>query len=564
MWEKRYENRRLKAVAFCVLLAVSTMLPSTDALKTKSRSKSSSSSSSSGRVSKPSSTSYSNPGSLSYSNYQSKPAPKPAPKPSAPVDTSNQRNIGWNVNNQAKPAGSVAQPAVNKPPPYPVQSNAAKPPYPVQSNAGKPPYPVQQHSNTHQTHAAPGGPPPPYSHGPPPPYSAANNPNMNSRFNEPPPMYSPGNQGFRPGQPGFGQPGSYGQPGFGQPGSFGQPMGGYGGAGGYHPQGAGFGAPHGTFQGGGYAPPVNYAPQPSFPIAAIPVGAYKPQSSGLGVGGIAAGIGTGLLAGAAGSALYNALRPEDRGRYREGPGGGGVTIINNVPAAAGAAPVEGAAPAMAAVPVQTSPGVAAAAPAPNSPPASGAADGSSNVPLAPMPGSSDNANPNAPNVPVQTDPMETTTVDPNAKQYIPPPGQYYPATGQYVPPGEYDPATGIFTPGRYIAETNIFQSGLYDPLSQMFTPGRYDTTGQFIADPDNPPLSLAPNSGAAPAAQPETVTPAVASQFKTTSGANMPPISNLLVALDAFECKKFGALNYAPREESHMIAPLQKGRPFPP
>ncbi|EAU77418.2 AGAP009320-PA [Anopheles gambiae str. PEST] len=436
MWEKRYENRRLKAVAFCVLLAVSTMLPSTDALKTKSRSKSSSSSSSSGRVSKPSSTSYSNPGSLSYSNYQSKPAPKPAPKPSAPVDTSNQRNIGWNVNNQAKPAGSVAQPAVNKPPPYPVQSNAAKPPYPVQSNAGKPPYPVQQHSNTHQTHAAPGGPPPPYSHGPPPP--------------------------------------------------FGQPMGGYGGAGGYHPQGAGFGAPHGTFQGGGYAPPVNYAPQPSFPIAAIPVGAYKPQSSGLGVGGIAAGIGTGLLAGAAGSALYNALRPEDP-----------------------------------------------AAPVPNSPPASGAADGSSNVPLAPMPGSSDNANPNAPNVPVQTDPMETTTVDPNAKQYIPPPGQYYPATGQYVPPGEYDPATGIFTPGRYIAETNIFQSGLYDPLSQMFTPGRYDATGQFIADPDNPPLSLAPNSGAAPAAQPETVTPAVASQFKTTSGANMPPISNLLVALGA-------------------------------
>uniref|UniRef100_A0A182P9H7 Uncharacterized protein n=1 Tax=Anopheles epiroticus TaxID=199890 RepID=A0A182P9H7_9DIPT len=513
MWERGYENRRLKAFAFCVLLVVSSLLPASDALKTKSRSKSSSSSSSSGRVSKPSSTSYSNPGSLSYSNYQSKPAPKPAPKPSAPIDTSNQRNIGWNVNNQAKPAGSVSQSAVNKPPPYPVQSNA-----------GKPPYPVQQHSNTHQTHAAPGAPPPPYSHGPPPPYSAVNNPNMNTRFNnEPPPMYSPGNQGFRPGQPGFGQPGHYGQPGFGQP------MGGYGGAGGYHPPAGGFGAPHGTFQGGGYAPPVNYAPAPSFPIAAIPVGAYKPQSSGIGVGGIAAGIGTGLLAGAAGSALYNALRPEDRGRYREG-GNGGVTIINNVPAAAGATPVEGSAPAgavMAPGPAIQTAGVAAV---PNSSPGATGTDGSSSVPLAPLPGSSDNANQNAPNVPVQTGPLETTTVDPNAKQYIPPPGQYYPATGQYVPPGEYDPATGIFTPGRYIPDTNTFQSGLYDPLSQMFTPGRYDASGQFIADPANPPLSLAPNNNAP--SQLETVTPATASQFKTTAGAKMPSIS-LLTMLGA-------------------------------
>ena len=54
----------------------------------------------------------------------------------------------------------------------------------------------------------------------------------------------------------------------------------------YLPAG-GFAAPHGNFQGGGVAPPVNYAPAPSFPIAAIPVGAYKPQSSGIGVGGIA-------------------------------------------------------------------------------------------------------------------------------------------------------------------------------------------------------------------------------------------------------------------------------------
>ncbi|XP_053664841.1 collagen alpha-1(X) chain-like [Anopheles marshallii] len=499
MRERGIESRRLKVLAFCLLLGVSCLVPKVEAVKTKSRSKSSSSSSSSGRVSKPSSTSYSNPGSLSYNNYQAKPAPaKPAPKPSAPVDTSNQRNIGWNVNNQAKPAGSVAQPAVNKPP------------YPVQSNAAKPPYPVQATHNTHQTHSAPGAPPPPYSHGPPPPYSAVNNPNMNSRFNEQPPMYSPGNQGFRPGQPGFGQPGSYGQPG-----GFGQPMGGY------HPPATGFGAPHGTFQGGGFAPPVNYAPAPSFPVAAIPVGAYKPQSSGIGVGGIAAGIGTGLLAGAAGSALYNALRPEDRGRYREN----GVTIINNHAPAAPATPAagttlaEGAAPA----PVQAS-GVAAV---PNAPPASGT-NGQSAVPLAPMSGAADNSNPMS-QAPVQTAPAETTTVDPNAKQYIPPPGQYYPATGQYVPPGEYDPTTGIFTPGRYIPETNIFQSGLYDPLSQMFTPGRYDANGQFIPDAEHPPLSLAPNNSAV---QPETVTPVAASQYKTTSGATMQTIS-LLTALGA-------------------------------
>uniref|UniRef100_A0A182IM37 Uncharacterized protein n=1 Tax=Anopheles atroparvus TaxID=41427 RepID=A0A182IM37_ANOAO len=95
-----YENRRLKVLAICLMLSVSTLLPTADALKMKSRSKTSSSSSSSGRVSKPSSSSsssssYSNPGSLSYgSSYQQ----KPAPKPSAPVDpgTSGQRNIGWN------------------------------------------------------------------------------------------------------------------------------------------------------------------------------------------------------------------------------------------------------------------------------------------------------------------------------------------------------------------------------------------------------------------------------------------------------------------------------------
>uniref|UniRef100_A0A182JH89 Uncharacterized protein n=1 Tax=Anopheles atroparvus TaxID=41427 RepID=A0A182JH89_ANOAO len=136
-------------------------------------------------------------------------------------------------------------------------------------------------------------------------------------------------------------------------------------------------------------------------------------------------------------------------------------------------------------------------------------------------------------------PVETTTVDPKAKQYIPPPGQYYPSTGQYVPPGEYDPATGIFTPGRYIPDTNIFQSGQYDPLTQWFSPGKYEANGQFIPDPNNPPLSLAANAepGAAAPPQPETVTPAIASQLKTngqaTSDATMKTVSLLtsLVAL---------------------------------
>ncbi|XP_050101411.1 collagen alpha-1(I) chain-like [Anopheles aquasalis] len=564
-----YENRRLKVLAICVMLSVSTLLPTADGLKSsKSRSKSSSSSSSSGRVSKPS-TSYSNPGSLSYSNYQA----KPAPKPSAPVDTSSsQRNIGWNVNNQqSKPAVQQTASVANKPPPYPVQASAPK----------NPPYPVQQMHNTHQTHGAP---PPAYSPGAPPPYSAVNNPNVNTRF-EPPPMYSAGNQGFKPGQPGFGQPGHFGQPGaggFGQPGAggfgqpaaggFGQPAaggfghhGGYGGqpaggfgqpaggfpaggygGGGYHAPVGGFGAPHGTFQGGGMAPPVNYAPAPSFPIAAIPMGAYKPQSSGIGVGGIAAGIGTGLLAGAAGSALYNALRPEDRVQYRDR-----VTIINNAPPPAaavdGGAAAAPAAPAAAPVaPVAP----AAGPPAPGAPAAPAPVDGQGSVPLAPFP-SADNANaasspavaavPDAPVILNQnataeqatngTDsgtplaPLpegapngtETTTVNPMAKQYFPPPGQYYPATGQYVPPGEYDPATGVFTPGRYIPDTNIFQSGQYDPLTQMFIPGRYEANGQFVPDPNHPPLSLAPD-GATPA--PETVTPAAASQLQTPTAVS--------------------------------------------
>lgn len=99
---------------------------------------------------------------------------------------------------------------------------------------------------------------------------------------------------------------------------------------------------------------------------------------------------------------------------------------------------------------------------------------------------------------------ETSTAPvPTGKQYFPPPGQYYPATGQYVPPGEYDPATGVFTPGRYIPDTNIFQQGQYDPLTQIFTPGLYDAaSGQFVPDPNNGPVNL----GAVAAAQDAPVT----------------------------------------------------------
>uniref|UniRef100_A0A182PAR5 Uncharacterized protein n=1 Tax=Anopheles epiroticus TaxID=199890 RepID=A0A182PAR5_9DIPT len=149
--------------------------------------------------------------------------------------------------------------------------------------------------------------------------------------------------------------------------------------------------------------------------------------------------------------------------------------------------------------------------------------------------------------PVAGAPVETTTVNPNAKQYIPPPGQYYPATGQYVPPGEYDPATGIFTPGRYIPDTSIFQSGQYDPLTQMFTPGRYEANGQFVPDPNHPPLSLAPPNDGSTAGQTAAVTPAAAAvqsaqsepvatpavaSLKTTSGGSMKTVS-LLTALGA-------------------------------
>lgn len=498
----RIDKNKLKVVTFCVLLCLSNFLPVLEAKKTsKSRGKSSSSGVSTGRVSKPSQTvpsTYSNPGSLSYNNYQQK------PKASAPVDSSaNSRPIGWNVNNN--------QPA--KAPPYPVQSAAKPPPYPVQGSAGaKPPYPVQQSHNVHQTHAAP---PPPYAvnpqHGPPPPYSAVNNPNVHSPFNQPPPAYSPGNQGFRPGQTGsFGQPGGYNQPGgFGQPGGYNQP-GGFGhqpsyggfpsGGTGYHAPAGGYGGlPHGGLQGGGVAPAVNYAPAPSFPITAIPVGAYKPPKSGIGLGGVAAGVGTGLLAGAAGAAIYNALKPEDRVIYRDR-----VTVINANPET----------PAVAAVPG------APAAPA-------AAAPGSPMAPAAVAPIAGDTANPPSsatevkdggvaavPNTPIimnsnsttdnQNNSTETSSDTPLAqpsdtaapavptgKQYYPPPGQYYPATGQYVPPGEYDPATGVFTPGRYIPDTNIFQQGQYDPLSQIFTPGSIDaTSGQFVPDPNNGPINL--------------------------------------------------------------------------
>lgn len=596
----RIDKNKLKVVTFCVLLCVSNFLPALEAKKTsKSRGKSSSSSVSTGRVAKPSQTvpqSYSNPGSLSYgSSYQQ----KPKPVPSAPVDTSaNSRPIGWNVNqNQAgKPAvAAPPYPVQNAAkPPYPVQSAAKPPPYPVQG-AAKPAYPIQQTHNTHQTHGAP---PPPYNvnsqHGGPPPYSAINNPNAHSPFNQPPPVYSPGNQGFKPGQPGgfgqpgFGQPGSYGghqQSGFGghapapggfgghAPGSYGQPGGyhppsPYGGfpSGGhnYHAPASGFssGLPHGGLSGGGVAPPVNYAPAPSFPITAIPAGAYRPQSSGIGIGGIAAGVGTGLLAGAAGAAIYNALKPEDRVIYRDR-----VTVINANPGD-GEASVAGVAPAAAAgVAPAAAAGVAVAAAGPA--PAAAAPAGAAPAPVAPVvdgiipqqaPAMSEGGAPGVPNTPIimnnnetsveQSTPAngtETSTTSSETplapidgstpappttgKQYYPPPGQYYPATGQYVPPGEYDFATGVFTPGRYIPDTNIFQQGQYDPLTQIFTPGTYDlANGTFVPDPNNGPINL----GAPLAQEAAAVTSQPLSQAPediTVGAGSVCGVSSLLVAL---------------------------------
>lgn len=536
----RIDKNKLKVVTICVLLCVSNFLPALEAKKTsKSRSKSSSSSVSTGRVAKPSQTvpsSYSNPGSLSYgSSYQQ----KPKPNPSAPVD--NSRPIGWNVNqNQAaKPAYPVqgaakpaypVQPAAN--PSYPVQAKpaypvqgAANPPYPVQG-AAKPAYPVQQYHNTHQ--APP--PPPPYGavpqHGGPPPYSAINNPNAHSPFNQPPPAYSPGNQGFRPGQPG--SFGGYQQSGFGgQTGGY-HPPSPYGGfpSGGqnYHAPASGFtgGQPYGGLSHGGVAPPVNYAPAPAFPISAIPAGAYKPQSSGIGIGGIAAGVGTGLLAGAAGAAIYNALKPEDRVIYRER-----TTIINVhenkdnpapavAPAAAAgvaaAGPASGPPAAVAPVPVapapagdtnpQQLPPLASADTNPQQPAAAPSENGAGvpNTPII-MNTNGTEAEQAAPNNGTETanpsseTPLAgydgTTPAPPTSgKQYYPPPGQYYPATGQYVPPGEYDFGTGVFTPGRYIPDTNIFQQGRYDPLTQIFTPGSYDVNGTFVEDPNHGPINL--------------------------------------------------------------------------
>lgn len=572
----RIDKNKLKVVTFCVLLCVSNFLPALEAKKTsKSRGKSSSSGVSTGRVAKPSQTvpqSYSNPGSLSYgSSYQQ----KPKPNPSAPVDTSaNSRPIGWNVNqNQAgKPAAAA--------PPYPVQNAAKPPPYPVQG-AAKPPYPVQQTHNTHQTHGAP---PPPYNvnqqHGGPPPYSAVNNPNVHSPFNQPPPVYSPGNQGFKPGQPGgfgqpgFGQPGSYGghqQSGFGghAPGGFGgHAPGAYGQPGGYHPPSpyggfpsggqnyhapaSGFtgGLPHGGLSGGGVAPPVNYAPAPSFPITAIPAGAYRPQSSGIGIGGIAAGVGTGLLAGAAGAAIYNALKPEDRVIYRDR-----VTVVNANPAeapAAGVAPAAAAGVAVAAAGPASGP-PAAAAPAPVAPAAAdgtnpqppatpeGGASGVPNTPIIMNNNATDAEQPasvngtetstNASETPLAAYDGTTPAPPTTGKQYYPPPGQYYPATGQYVPPGEYDFATGVFTPGRYIPDTNIFQQGQYDPLTQIFTPGSYDpSNGQFVPDPNNGPINLgAPlaQEAAAVTSQPLSQAP----EDVTVGAGSTFGVSSLLVAV---------------------------------
>lgn len=216
--------------------------------------------------------------------------------------------------------------------------------------------------------------PPPYSavsnHGPPPPYSAQSNPNLNSRFNEHPPAYAQGNQGFPPApnyqnaQAGFGTaaiggvaagtafghhshghnyssggvgggfptvsnqgyppqsaqgfpaaqpvggfPGSpISQPGAGFPGApIAQPGAGF--PGGY-PQQPGF-QPGGFPQQPGYQPaPGGFQQQPGTVIHHY----EQPSSGGSGLGTVLGAGVVGLAAGAGGAAIYDALKPKEEAK----------------------------------------------------------------------------------------------------------------------------------------------------------------------------------------------------------------------------------------------------------
>lgn len=270
-----------KVALICLVLCLSTL---TDARKAAGSKRGGSSKYGSGsRVSKPAQTqqqapSYANPNiaQLSYS-----PGQQSAPmRPSAPVDSSANKPVGWNVGHET-PAVAANKPPVNSAP-YPTNNQFPQAPPPSYSQ-----YP-NQHGNVN---------------GPPPPYSAQPQPGLQSRFNEAPPAYSPHqpNPGYPVQQPGLGQPG-YGQQGFGQPGVGGYP--GQGGAGAYPVQQQGFGQP-GLVPGAGQPPTI--------------VNNYHGAPQGGNTGGGLSGLQTGLLAGTAGLALYGALKPS----------GEKTVIINN-------------------------------------------------------------------------------------------------------------------------------------------------------------------------------------------------------------------------------------------
>lgn len=228
-------KNKLKAGALCVLLCLASLAEVSEARKVVSG----------GRITKPTTNrGYANPdiAKLSYSQNHAASVPKPvaapAPVASAPAQHQPARPVGWNVPS-------------NAPPPYSAYPN----------------------------------------HGPPPPYSAQANPNLNSRFNEPPPTYYQGGSGF-PQTPTYGAyPGGYQPPVYPQ-----------------H-QPAGFPQQSGVYpQQPGYQPPATGG----FQQPATVVHHYEqPSSGGSGVGTVLGAGVAGLAAGVGGAALYDALKPKD-------------------------------------------------------------------------------------------------------------------------------------------------------------------------------------------------------------------------------------------------------------
>lgn len=266
-------KNKLKACALCLLLCAANLIEVSEARKVG------------GRVTKPTTNrGYASPdiAKLSYSpSHQAAPPKSVAPVASAPSQQAGRPPVGWNVPN-------------NAPPPY-------------SASAG--------------------------NHGPPPPYSAQANPNLNSRFNEPPPPYAGGNPGFQPapayqgGAPAFGASSGVVAGNAYRPHGHNISSGGFGG--GFSPVQPNAGYPVQPVQGfpgapvahpgGGY--PGGY---PQQPVYQSPAGGFQqqpgtvihhyeqPQSSGgSGIGTILGAGAAGLAAGVGGAALYDALKPKE-------------------------------------------------------------------------------------------------------------------------------------------------------------------------------------------------------------------------------------------------------------